>query len=491
MPLGDGITFKYGDYEFSPRPLFTVNKEIIKTPSNTGLGTRYSLTLNGTLLPTGVNIDDNKGGLNTVLTGVQGLRDAFAQDFNLLLLECSDADPIISGYPKVINVDINNAGDNYVRQATYTIGLELPTLIGSGYESAGLANAGGAGDLTAAGLVSLTEDVSIEFLDERVAGEELSLFTDDSLPTVFSINKNITAQGASLPSGNSTYMEPWQRAHAYVKDNLGATGGFPAYFSGAMCVDGLNFTSTFRTISINQTDGSCAGTQTFVAMTGTESAIEDFEGSLDESNDTPFTNVTINGTIQGFTDIDYTDCPPSGTNKFDNAFTKWGVVEDLLSARAEKIYAEAKNSTLSSLNTGKPLTRTVGYNPIAGTVTYSVSYDDRFDPHYDKAVSESISVSETKNRADLYASLTILGRGSKGPLLQKLGTTGPQTRDVSVDAIVVPTISYTTIDNGASTGYNSLFSTPTDGILTSDVETWDSRAGHYTRNASWEIGECS
>ena len=36
MPAGDGIVFKYGDYEFDPRPLFSVNKEMIKTPSNTG-----------------------------------------------------------------------------------------------------------------------------------------------------------------------------------------------------------------------------------------------------------------------------------------------------------------------------------------------------------------------------------------------------------------------------------------------------------------------
>ena len=44
MPLGDGISFKYGDYEFDPRPLFTVNKEIMKTASNSGLGTKYSMT---------------------------------------------------------------------------------------------------------------------------------------------------------------------------------------------------------------------------------------------------------------------------------------------------------------------------------------------------------------------------------------------------------------------------------------------------------------
>ena len=58
-------------------------------------------------------------GLTTVLSGTNVIRDAFAQDFRLLLLQC-DSDGtgvippnvIISGYPKVIGVDVRNAGDN-------------------------------------------------------------------------------------------------------------------------------------------------------------------------------------------------------------------------------------------------------------------------------------------------------------------------------------------------------------------------------------------
>ena len=39
------LTFLYGDYTFEPKPLFTINKEYIKTPAGTGLGTRYNITL--------------------------------------------------------------------------------------------------------------------------------------------------------------------------------------------------------------------------------------------------------------------------------------------------------------------------------------------------------------------------------------------------------------------------------------------------------------
>ena len=365
--------------------------------------------------------------------------------------------------------------------------MELPTLVGTGHETVGIAN--GNTDLSASGLISISEDVSVEFVDERASSGPLSVFVDDKLPTVFSITKNLTAQGASLPTGD---VEAWELAQRYVKSELGNTGNFASYFSGAMCTETMTIVSNFRTFAANRTDGSCVGSQTFVAMTGADYALEEFEGSLDEAHDSPFTTVTLNGTVQGFTTIaDYDDCPPSGNeNKFDNAYSKWQSISGLLHHRATKVYDEAAHSRPSlSLNTGVPLSRAIGYNPIAGTITYSVSYDDRFVPYWTGAVSESISLSKTKTRPDLYASLTILGR-TAGPLLQPLGTYGPATREVSVDAIVTPSAAHLTGHADASDGYSGLFGTNDDELLTSDVETWDARAGHYTRSASWEIGSC-
>ena len=495
MPLGDGITFKYGDYEFSPRPLFTVNKEVIKTPSNTGIATKYSLTLNGTILPTGLNLDDNKGGMTTVLTDAQDLRDAFAKDFEVLLLKCDDKDPIISGYPKVINIDIANAaGDNYVRQATYTITLELPTLIGARSEAVGLE--GGQGDMSSSGLISLSQDTSIEFFNERVGTAAPDSVFNVQLPSVFTITKNVSAQGDSLaPTDTEDYIDPWQRAKNYVQSELCATGDFSDYFSGVMCVDGLNIRSTFKTLSVNKSDGSCAGSQTYIALPAIESgALEDFEGSSEQSSDTPFTSITVNGTIQG---IDYipcgNDCPPTGNDKFEAALTKWASVSGSLYSRAKKVLektahldirAEDETYPLHQL----PLSSTVGYNPIAGTVTYSYSYNDRLDFIDSSAITETISVTEN-GRPDLYASITILGRGSNGPLLQSLGATGPQTKDVSVDVIYKPTSDYNNIP-ATATEYNTLFTDPDNSFVTSDTETWEAAAGHYTRSKSWEIGSC-
>ena len=492
MPAGDGITFSYGDYSFDPRPLFTVNKETLKTSSNSGLATKYSMTLNGTILPTGIDLDNNKGGLNTVISGTHALRAAFEKDFNLLLLQCDSDTPIISGYPKVVSIDINNASDNYIRRADYTINFELPTLTGTRSDSVGLA--GGEGDLSSLGLVSLSDDSSIEFLDERVGGASLEVFGGD-LPTVFTITRNISAQGDSLsPTDSEGYVEPWKRAKQYAIDNLASTGDFHSYFSGLMCVDGLNITNNYRTLSVNKTDGSVSATQTYVAFKGAYNAIEDFEVSVEQSNDTPYTNVSINGTVQGHANIDYgnggDECPPTGA-KFNNATAMFqGVVSGNMYSRAEKAFDIHGHLGITGDLNIKPLSYTVGYNPIAGTVTYSASYNDRLAFYYASAVTETISYT-FNDRADLYASITILGR-AEGPLLQQLGTKGPKTVDRSIDALVKPTdelavdAAYTAVFNA----YSPLMADPTDSLVSSDNKTWEPREGHFTWSKSWEIGTC-
>lgn len=494
MPAGDGITFTYGDYSFDPRPLFTVNKEIIKTAGNSGLATKYSMTLNGNILPTGTSIDDTKGGLNTVFSGVEDLRQAFARDFNLLTLNCETSPssaPIVSGYPKVISVDITNASDNYTRRADYTINLELPSITGGATrEAVGMADGGG--DFSSYGLVSLSDEVSIEFLDERVGETALDIF-GDTLPSVFSINRSISAQGDSLaPTGD--YVEPWQLAKSYIESTLGETGNFNSYFTGVMCVNDLNITNTFRTLSVNKTDGTCSATQTHIAFTGTDQALEEFDASIDQSHDTPLTTVTVNGTIQGFVGIDYTDkCPPEGS-KFNNAYAKWSDVSGVVFSRATNAFRSVERTGVRAGDTlhPRPLSTAIGYNPIVGTITYSYSYDNRLDFIDGNAIAETINYTFT-DPADLYASLTILGRSS-GPLLQKLGTKGPTTREISIDAVFVPTTTAgTTLPT--TTAYDTIMDNPfgsvdKEELITTDSKTWEPRMGHFTWTRAWEIGSC-
>jgi len=506
MPLGDGITFSYGSgidtYNFDPRPLFTVNKEMIKTPSNIGLATKYNMTLNGYVLPTGG--DQGSAGLSNVISGTNVLRDSFARDFKLLLLQCGSDAPLISGYPKVISIDVNNASDNYVQRADYTINLELPSLTGGTSDLAGeFCDGSISGDLSASGLISLTDDFTVEFLDQKVGGD-INIAGFGSSPSVFSLQRTLSAQGDPTACVASSY-EPWEIAKNYVSANLGLTPAMTGLV-GLMCVSGMSIASNFRNISVNKTDGSVNATETFVAYTGSNPATEEMEVSSERSSDSPHISVTVNGTIQGLNTIDYGagGCVPTGETTFNNALTAWNGVSGALYARANGAYTTLiPNNRPIGMQTALnivPLSESIGYNPIVGTVTYSNNYDDRPDNINSYALMESINYTDTYAN-DVFASITVLGRTS-GPLLQSIGTVGPTVAEISIDSIMFPVqgdVSGITADQYLA--YSGLIENYENGLLArADVsrifinnfnETWDPKGGHYTLNKSWTLGKCS
>ena len=546
MPAGDGLVFRYGDYSFDPRPLFTVNKEVIKTASNIGLGTKYSLTLQGFILPTGLNPDiDGKGGITAVLASGNALRDAFRQDFKPLVIACvndggSFTNVLVTGNPKVVSIDMQNASDNYTRRMDYTINLELPSITGASYEPVGMqCGLGVTKDLSGSGLLSLSEDISVEFLNEQVGGEIPSLA--ESLPSVFSIQRNLTAQGDAFPcewdkngDGLPIYTEPWERAKAYIEANLGLQPEMTG-LGQLMCVSGMNIANNYRNISVNKTDGTVSASETFLAFTGNYPAIEEFEISTERSNDSPFTNITVNGTIQGLTSIDYygsplKGCPPTGVTKINNAFLAWSGnpaenirgISGALLPRADSVYRtmltkypevsepamSPPNFRLGTINP-RPLSESIGYNPIGGVITYSYSYDDRPMNCYSGALTEDISFSYTQPN-DIFASLTVLGR-SQGPLFQLIGTSGATTRDISINALIPVSAfgcSYpsTSMPSAAVFG---LYVQPFDGFdefianyearlrtefsqvfVNSHTQSWNPKIGQFTLNKSYTVGYC-
>ena len=502
MPLGDGISFKYGSYEFDPRPLFTVNKEVIKTPVNEALATKYSVTLEGHILPTGVDaVGGHVGGITKVFNGLADLRTAFQKDFQLLHLQCGSEDPIISGYPKVVGIDISHSDDNYIRRADYSVNLEMHTLVGQSSEPAGMDCAGsGAGDLTSHGLISLSDEFTVEFLDEKIGGEITSIEGFGSLPTVFSLQRTITAQGDPLPCTDGEAPDPAQRAKAYVTSQLG--GGGTAAMTGLTGLIPIGGQSTlannFRTVTMNKHDGSASATETWISFTGGVPAFEDFEISIDKSHDSPFTTVAINGTIQGLTSVSY-GAASTGKVKFDNAYDQWKLVSGYLDGRVSAIYgSQGPGSHLptGALNT-VPLSESLGYNIAGGTVTYSRSYDDRPVNCYTGAIVETISFTYNEPN-DIFAALTILGK-PRGPLFQVIATSGVTTRDVAIDAIIPvqancadpafinPPDVYDQLVNNYETALTSSFN---QVFVNSYSKSWEPKVGHFTLSKSWTVGYC-
>jgi hypothetical protein len=562
------LIFSYGDYTFDPKPLFSIGKEYIKTAANIGLGTRYTLTIDGQIIPGGGKIPqgDPKAGLNEVFSGVDEIHRAFDSDFKCLALYCDDGSaPIISGYPRITSFNVDHASDNYVVRADYSITLDLPSLTGTGFDPVGPIYgdyAAGCGpidggssenylDLSLSGLISYSDEFTVEFLDERIGNEPLVLNTDEEhglrkinfgeLPSVFSIQRSISAQGdsqtfAGLDGVCKPYIHPWERAKVFVEHQL----ELPSEVTG---LSGLLYTSTsevvnnFRTVTVNKTEGIVSVNQTFIAVTGGGiAAYEDFEISTSQSLEEPYVTVTIDGTVNGLTRIDYTNnndaATPvgqaTGEPKFNNAIAFWAQnVSGAIYTRASKVLEitsiqsghvgvgvrnpfpdksvgvipQSKNS-LNHL----ALSQTVGYNPVAGTVTYSYTYDNRPRNCYHHAITEAITFSESEPN-DVFASLTVLGRAT-GPLFQRIGTVGPRTREISINAILPMVtdcninrpltahsynffqapdfydqmvIDYATVLN---TNYNQVF-------VTASSKTWEPKTGRFTLNQSWTVGTCA
>ena len=537
------LIFSYGDYSFNPKPLFTIGKEYIKTPSQMGLGTRYTLTLEGQIIPASGTIPggDAKAGLTQVFSGVDELSRAFDNDFKLLELYCDDGSPhIISGYPRITEFSVNNASDNYVVRADYSITLDLPSLTGAGFDPVGPAasGAGGCGvddmDLSGSGIINYSDDFTVEFLDERVMDTPFVLNTDTAHgghsmvlsgggPSIFSIQRTITAQGDSLASADAAgachpYTQPWQRAREFVENQLGINNGYPVEIealSGLMCPPSngpspYEVVNNFRNISVNKTDGTVTANQTFLALTGGGiPAYEDFQVSTAQNLADPFITITIDGTVNGLSKIDYSGCPATGEPKFNNAIAYWANnISGTIYGRSQAVLDVVLKDTFSGhVNNAyvnyMPLSKTIGYNPIAGTVTYSYTYDNRPQNCYHHAITEEITFTENEPQ-DVFASLTILGRAA-GPLFQTIGTIGARTRELSVNAVLpmVTNCSITGVDGkggfyGAPDVYDQLvldyaailaWNYP-QVFVTASSKTWEPKTGRFSLNQSWTVGTC-
>ena len=529
------LTFLYGDYTFEPKPLFTINKEYIKTPANTGLGTRYNITLEGDLLP--YKADSYDVGITGVFSGIQSLRDAFDTDYKPFFLGCFGSPPIVSGHPKITSFDVNFEGDNYVQRASYTIGLNLPTLIGSGFETVGPET----DSLHSHGIISYTDDFSLEFTDERVGGQiSLADGTHIDMPSVYSVTHNVSAQGEPLSGHDPAYL-----AQQFVSSKLGFSNEMGAV-SGILNTSGVAC-NNFRTISINKTEGTCNATETFM-INPSGKYKEDFELSANTSVEDPFTSIEINGTIQGYANVNYPNPNPLGesfagsdgdsTPKFQNAITAWSGLRNaagavttegisgLLYTRANSFYQfqpphpaflgahSEGDPSRKAINTLNPttLSTAVGYNITEGVITYAYSYNDRPIHVVPDALSETINITENEP-TDIFASLQVLGRAS-GPLLQDMGTKGPRTREISIDAFlpigtgtnftqnVDGTTQYTQLNNPsflvAPTGYDglisgyeySLTSTYASVFINGQSKTWQPKIGRFTFQKSWTVGDC-
>lgn len=467
--MSNQITMKFGNYTFRPVPSFNYTRSIERTPGNNfTLSTPIALELNGSIVTTG---------FGNVSTAINEISNNFKDgDCELFYIQCSGSPPIVSGLAKITNVSIQprNDGDLYVNTASYTIGLEMVSLTGQLY------------DTQPSGITAISEDWDIQFLDERVGGSFSGLYntTSISIDSAYQVSHNITVT-APYQCRATVDITGWVQASNYIINNL-LTLTPESGINGILLPVGLKPYNHFRVVNKNPHEGTVSVNETWIiAKTG---ATEEFDVNIEESIDNALIGITVNGTIQGLANVSY----PAGTGitKIQNALNYWKSISGSIYSRAQTLY-----SGTIPLNI-VPLTKSLGYNSVGGTVTYNYSYNNRPANCVANALSEMINITEN-NPNDVFSSLTILGR-AKGPLFQSIGTFGPRTRELSIEAIL-PTVTGCTYSAWAiPTGYNALISGYEAGLsgqysqvfVNNESKTWSPKDGRFTYNKSWTLGEC-
>jgi len=464
--MAGSILVTYGSFTFSginqPNPGVSISRRGERSPGNYDtLFTPLEVTLEGNIITSG---------FQPVVSGIRAIENAFSPELGCqtFKIQCDSNTPLIDSSGVVTNISFQprNDGDLFAQNAAYNITLEIPSLSGDAP--------------IASGITAISEEWSIQHLDEKAGG---TAFGGALMDTAFTVSHNVSLQvDGCATNGLST-------AETYLNTLYGSSTPSDADVANIFDISSVSYYNHFRIVNKNVQEGSISMNESWVASTG--AALEDFEVTREKNLDSDQTTVTANGTIQGLASIGYPAATAS-TSKMENAITHWtGVVSGNLYSRANALYDG--DYTLNPTGFASSL----GYNGGAGTVSYNFVYNDRPANCVASAKSEIININET-NPNDVFASLTVLGRLA-GPLFQEVGTSGARTREISIEAILPRSGACDFADFTAPSDYNSLVNTYEAGLIAAysqvfvnnDTKTWSPKDGRFTWTKGWTVGNCS
>ena len=547
------VTFKYGDYEFKPRPLFSISSEPLKTPDGSGWGVNHTISLEGDILLTGGYLEAGTTGL---FGRIDDLREALSQDGYLLVATCATGvggtgrlPPIISGRPVINSFSFEPQSDNYTKWTKYNVEFTMPTLQ-SGTGNDPFNNGSGFPPF----IQSFNESWESSIVDGRTPLQYNRTYVDPTGATVIlqenfgyqvEISHTLDIQGRIAYTGDgptdNSFKEPWKSAYDFGTGYLTkyeATGnGVDLYSTIATGIIGLpvkNFMTNAqvynrnRTSSVNKTDGSVSITETFtLTASGTNfatpaDAIETFD--VDISTQEGVVLASINGEIQGLESVSYSggtnaadstiianNLTQTGRFKIDAARNYYKEIHKNFYGRVLAAHSGAMAPTgtygASCVMQRKPYniikTSTYGENPILGTVSYSVEYDSSTQGCITGQciLSQNITIDD-QLQTDVIAQQVVIGRAT-GPILQDLGTTTARVKNITVEVVTIPPTSCDTLSgmnetnpSGQVSGFIEMIYLELSGaydqvFTTANNESWNFTNGRYTKNVSFTYINCS
>lgn len=514
--MSDQIAMTYGDYGISPVPVVSIRRNSLQARNRTNpLGYTFSMTLNGVATP----LPDGNTGLPNTVALTEELRSAFNRDGKLLRITCNET-PVMEIYPRIISVNFAESNNNWVDTIPYTIEIE--------YDYDQLDEHPDA-DETPPYIEGFTEDWNVEFIEDQKYFEwDLSAlsnqvggfdYTNDSNNKFEArVTHSVTVIGKQSWEGTGltgTPVNAVDNAMAWITGVYNNLGYNSSHYGHALSgwtnladSSGYSEYNHFRSHSVNETDGTVSLTESWIIV-GNNASIsgepnrrftEDFTVNIRRSNEDGKTAVSVDGQVTGYEQRTYSGANLDNnvsTMAYDNASYAWNVLQDRVFPRAQFIYQQDFSRILNP----NPLNKTVGHQPSRGIITYNYEFDDRPCAFITGALSENFSINDT-HPTDVFASLSVLGR-SQGPVLQAIDTITSPTREVSIEAVMPPPSSCTSIadfdQNKPSENVRNIFCQFEEQLTdaydqvfkSSDSESWNPINGRYSRTVSWVYGSCS
>ena len=577
---------RYNNKRLIPAPFVGISKEYQKSGQQK-IGSLFTFNIQGKLLPcvgsptsSGTFFDDSlyhtdgtsttrptkyppsedpcctatDNTLSSLLVKETAVRELFAQEGKKFEIEGGDAAtsnsvglyPLTpSGslycFPRINNISFSEG--QWVNTVDYSITLECDEVFGlRGTQRDGNAF-GGAGEedayrtkgpltTSSSAAASGVGDYFVDGVGNKLylenATEDWALEFNETPQTVeshhtFRLTHNVSAVGKRAYDEGGLISAPWEQAQRWVKPRLGLDNTFVHSTSGINLNNEMIGYNHTRSENTDELAGSYTVSETWIISSG--NAFEEFSIDINTDKETSKTTVGVQGLVTGLDTRRASDFKIT-ESKWDAAEAKFAAIST--GGLSSTIFTRVQHySGITDMNSS-PTSSTIGKNPVAGTISYNYSYDDRPGNCVSGAISESIVIQDTHPH-DVFASIPCIGR-SQGPVLQDIGTITESTRSVSVDvtmpfasgAKICPKIKGSEESGGPCTGASSLDNTDctttvdylmgaspktsvdeimdafelnlrlnyTQVFTNANTESWDPWNGKYTRNKGWTFQNC-
>jgi hypothetical protein len=475
----DGNPESAGKY-IRPTPLISINHNSLNNKIDK-VSSSYDITLNGVIVTNreGPFLDDlniettyPEGGtplvekLPEILYRQNQIREYFGKDG--LYIEVLDIDgnsPRLSFFARVNSINFEEG--IYVDICRYSISLTADYLLDGNRKVLGES-------LPNFIEYNTREDLN-DIINVKVSGlvedfnDTWSIETEESngqflngkfIPRSYRVTRNITATGKKIYGINldqEKTKEAWEHARDFIKwhvDTGEYSNSLSYVFSGGLLEvpDAFRGYNHVRSENLDKGAGTYSVSDTWLLASG-DSALENYNISIQAGVDNAFVNVSIDGTITGLSTADaetYLDKTILVT-PYDNAQYKYNEISNFGQFGINSlIYKRANNSVAQQLNS-QPKSISLGLNETNGEITYNLEFDNRPTNYFYNVLSESISVNDTYP-GDVFAVIPVIGRAT-GPILQYIGGRTEYKRDVNIEI----RLDYT--DIGYNNNRNSLMLT--------------------------------